>query len=92
MIEIIYPDKPVETRKGPISFQEIQEFIGGFVELNYVVEGKKTVQVCCNENGLSLGLPSNSVATQRFQRKLLISRSMGAVGTWVVLSGKDLLR
>lgn len=86
-IEILRPGatKPGISRTE-ITFEEIQRLVGGYVELNHV--GHE--QVCCNEEGLIHGLPHNALATARYAGKL--NMGPGAVGVWVILTGKDKLR
>jgi len=86
MIEIIKPNGEVEAHEGHISFKEIQKLVEGFVQMVTITENGKVTQVCCNEDGLLMGLNRNVMAEGRFKRHINISQ---AVGTWVVLTGKS---
>lgn len=89
MIEVLYPNGTKATLDA-VSFEELQALVGGYVECNHVRENGQIVQAICNEDGLSQGLPDNLQATTRFRGKLMMGPN--AVGTWVVLSGKDMLQ
>lgn len=93
MIEVLYTDGRVEEPNA-LTFQQMQSIVGGYVECNRTKELHKgsvvEVQCICNEDGLSLGLPTNLAATKRFSHSLLMSPE-GAVGNWIILSGKDML-
>lgn len=89
MIEVLRPEGPTEFLKE-VTFEQIQSLVGGYVELVAILEQGKEIHCCCNENGFQEGLPPNPLATARFSGK--INMGPGAVGTWVILSGKDLLK
>lgn len=98
MIEVITPDGKTRIDYY-VSFEEMQRLVGGMVQCVTVREPDRShkskhkfvvVDAICNEEGLLLGLPRNQVATDRF--KNLINMGPCAVGTWIVLSGKDRLK
>jgi hypothetical protein len=86
VIEILDPVNGPSVYAGRLTFKEIQEKVGGFVKCVHLGQ---TIQVLMNEDGLSLGLPYNRFATERFHGR--IDMWPGAVGVWLILSGKDLL-
>jgi hypothetical protein len=90
MIEILYPTNAIPVpRSDPISFAELQKLVGGIVECVHIHENGQVVQVICNEEGNKLRLPLNRQANVRFAGK--VNMGGGAVGVYVVLSGKDKL-
>lgn len=88
MIEILRPDGVKLTVPSPVAFSTLQGLVGGYVEVVTINEGGKTIQCCCNEDGLSMGLAKNQLAMDRFAGKILMAP---AVGVWVILSDEDLL-
>jgi hypothetical protein len=88
-IYIVYPDGTEEVRRTPITFEQIQKLVGGYVEVVTVRDDDgEVIQGCCNEDGRAMGQPHNPKATARFRSKILGD----CVGVWVLLKGKDMLR
>lgn len=90
MIEIIQTNGATVIREAPITFEEIGQLIGGCVECATIQENGQMTQCLMHEDGRRMGQPYNQVATRRFAGK--INNREGAVGVWVILSGKDLLK
>jgi hypothetical protein len=88
MIRIIYPGG--EECPDALTFEEMQKLVGGYVECNHTRLGDEIVQAICNEDGIALGLPFNPRAQAIFGDKFLMP-PQGALGTWIILSGKDML-
>lgn len=89
-IQVIYTDETTEELISA-TFEQLQEIVGGYVECNHVMLNGKVAQALCNEDGLSMGLPHNRIATEMFRHKLNLDYA-GAVGTWVILSDEDKLK
>lgn len=89
MIDILHPSGEVEARQA-LTFDQIRELVGGHVQMVPVKEGSQLLHVCMNEDPLP-SLRFNSRATMRFRNSINIGPD-GALGVWVVLSGKDLLK
>jgi len=89
VIEVIHPSGESVLR-ATITFDEISQIVGGYVQLVTVLEDGKETQCCCDEDGLHKGLLPNFRVTNRFRGK--INMGPAALGTWVILTGKDLLQ
>lgn len=86
-IEVLDPSRPPYSFEadGRAPFELFQTLVAGYVECVTLPD----CQVLCNEDGLSLRLPPNPQATRRFAAR--INMGPGAVGVWIVLTGKDML-
>lgn len=89
MIEL-YPADGERSTRDSMTFEEMQEYVGGLVELVHIRENGKTVQVICNEDGLRLGLAPNVFIIPRIAGK--VNYLPGPVGNWIILSDEHMLR
>jgi len=85
-IKVIHPDGRIEY-PSKMSFKQLRQTVGGFVQVVPV----RDEQVCMDEEGLLKGYPLNPTATALYRDTVNTGRG-GAVGVWVVLTGKDRLR
>ena len=67
MIEILHLDGSREKVEGPLSLHDLQNVVGGLIELVYL-PGKQFIVV--NEEGLLLDLPTNMTASNIAGRRL----------------------
>ena len=82
-------DTPSIFLSPPVSFEQLQAIVGGWVQCVPVRLGDHKVHAISNEDGLALALPVNHLAQARFKGLILMSP---AVGNWVILTGEDLLK
>ena len=68
MTEILHPDGSREKGEGPLSLHDLQNVVGGLIELVYL-PGKQFIVV--NEEGLLLDLPTNMAASNIAGRRLV---------------------
>lgn len=97
MIKIYFPQGTIEERRQ-ITFAEIQELVAqgsgqasGMVQMVPGVTAGVPWQACCNEDGMQYRLPFNEIATHRFASAVNLGPG-GALGVWVLLTGKDMLK
>lgn len=70
----------IDVEKGKFPFKQLQELVGGYVEVLYLKDGSV---LCMNEDGRSMNLPLNIDATE--------IAGMEIVGDTVLLSHRSLL-
>ena len=63
---LIMPDgtETVKEWPGEPPYEDMKEFVGGYIELVTVLNGGKRCHMIVNEEGMILGLPINDAATE----------------------------
>lgn len=59
------------TQPNAPSLEDVQEAVGGYVELLNIRVGQKPAQLLVNEDGLSMGLPINEAASMLCGRTIV---------------------
>lgn len=78
MIRVIEADGTITRHEGPVTLEQAQAWVGGYVEM---VKLGPLVQMIVNEEGQLEQLPLNPMAS--------MFAGMEIVGTVVVLAGED---
>jgi hypothetical protein len=76
------------TELSSITFDEIRESIGGYIEPVYSADGRTTIW--CNEDGKPMGLPRNGLATALWWHlNPAVRRTQWLVGPVIVTGGSS---
>lgn len=94
IIRLNTEDAPVisEAQQHP-TLQELQEIVGGYIEIVYVMYGGKRVQLIVNEDGHAMRLPLNREATHIYHVTAALRGYRTChpiVGNAVLLVGQDI--
>lgn len=81
-----------EAHKHP-TLEELQEIVGGYIEIVYVMYGGKRIQMIVNEDGHAMSLPLNREATHIYHATAALRgyrTEHPIVGDAVLLVGQDI--
>lgn len=83
MIQLLKTDGTAKELSGPLGLEQLQELVGGYIEIVFARVARKPAQFVVDEEGLLKDRPYNERASYLAGRPL--------VGDVVVLTGRDRL-
>ena len=85
VVKKFFTDGRIEDVNAELSLEEMQEFVGGYIEA--VATGVAGVVLIVNEDGIRLDLPPNSNATTQVKRGVWVAGAIRGNALLVKLAG-----